>query len=112
MLCPECHGLLSFKNAVLEMCPRCKTKICIPKTYWRRATLQACAVTLLYLVKTFTLFFKSPASFPLVMLWLALAFPILIGSMLLFGLLSIRLSPPLVQRIHANDTFTRLRLGD
>jgi len=101
-----------FADARRGACIYCEAKICIPRSYFRRATIPSVVFTILFVVKTFPMFVKSSASFPLFMLWLVLVFGVLNVAILLLTLLALRLAPPTVERIHSNDTFTKLRLGD
>ena len=111
MTCPDCRRSVRFLDVKLRRCPSCEAKICVPKRYFRPAMLLGVAVTIVTIVKTFSTFFTSPPSFPLVMLWLVILVLVQFGATLL-SMVSIFISPPTVETPHANDDITVLRLHD
>jgi hypothetical protein len=110
--CPACSRAVRSRDIKAGRCPACNTKICIPKTYYRSSKLLSLIVTILFIVETFSTFFTSPASFPLVMLWLLMIFAVNIASILLINFVSYRMFPPVVKSLHANDDIAVLRLDE
>jgi len=112
MKCPACSRSLTFVDLRRGRCPWCDTRICIPKTYYRPVQVSAVVITLAFIATTFSTFFTSPASFPLVMLWFLLIFLVCICGLWIGAFVSFRVSPPVIERVYANDEMTRLRLDD
>ena len=112
MACPACSRALGFVDLRRGRCWWCETRICIPKAYYRSISVTATVVTIVFIVMTFSTFFTSPASFPLVMLWLLLIYVVFFCSLWLGVFVSFRVFPPVVERLYANDVITRLRLDD
>ena len=112
MTCPQCRRAIRFLDVKKGRCPSCEIKLCVPKTYFRPAHVLAIVVTVVILVRTFSTFVKSPASFPLVMLWLLMLVSVRASLTLLFSVVSMFISPPTMEPPHANDDITVLRLHD
>lgn len=109
MRCPGCSRSLGIADVSRGRCWWCETKICIPKTYFGPAVVSAIFITIGFIVTTFSTFIKS---FPLTMLWALLLFLVLNCSFWIGVLVSLLVSPPIIERIYANDEITRLRLDD
>ncbi len=112
MTCPECTRAVRRLDIRAGRCPACSTKICIPKAYYRPIQILGVVVTIVFIVRTFSIFFTSPASFPLVMLWFVLILVVLYCSLWLGLFVSCRMFPPTLKRLHANDAITVLRLDE
>jgi len=83
MTCPECHRTVLFADARARSVYILRNEDLHPRSYFRRATIPSVVSTILFVVKTFPCFVKSPASFPLFMLWLVLVFGVLNVAILL-----------------------------
>jgi hypothetical protein len=112
MTCPACMRAVRPRDIKAGRCSACNARICIPRTYYRRPRILSLIVTVFFIVETFSTFFTSPASFPLVMFWFVLIFVVNVASLFLFVFVSFRLFPPEVKGAHANDDIAVLRLGD
>ena len=112
MTCPACLRAVRFLDIRAGRCPVCSTRICVPKAYFRPIQVLSVVITILFVAETFSIFFKSPASFTLVMLWLALILVVCICSLFLGAFASYRMFPPPIERLYANDEITVLRLDE
>ena len=110
--CPECNNDVQLSDVRLGRCRHCHTKICIPNRYYRPASIGAAIFTIFVIAATGSLVWTSPAVFSHVMLWIAFIFITFLVSLFLCGWVWYFFSPPPVERIHANDVVTRLRLDD
>lgn len=110
--CPECNDVVEFRDVRRERCRHCGTKICIPKAYFRPASIGACLFTLITIVSTGGYVWVSPPVFSYLMLWLVAMLATFLVALFACVWVWWRISPPPVERIHANDTVTRLRLDD
>jgi hypothetical protein len=109
MCCPECQRRVGIDVAGRGKCYYCETKICIPKPYYRPAlTINAVAVVL-FVIKTFPIFITSPGKF---ILWDVMLFVAFVTIGFLLSISWLLVSPPVLKRAYANDTFTTLRLSD
>jgi hypothetical protein len=109
MCCPECQRRVGIDGLRRGRCSSCETKFCIPKTYYRPALTINVVAVVLFVIKTFPIFITSPGKFFLWDVMLFLAF-VTIGFLLCMSWLLV--SPPVLKRAYANDTFTTLRLND
>ena len=112
MTCPECSRAVCFLDVKAGRCPMCSTRICIPYAYFRSVKVLGVVITIVFVVETFSTFLTSPASVPLFTLWLVLILMVCWGSAFLLGLVSLKMFPPCVERVHANDKITVLHLDE
>lgn len=112
MTCPACSRAVRVVDVRVGRCPACGTRICILKAYYRPIQVSGVVITIAFIVGTFSTFFTSPASFPLVMLWLVLILIVLCGSLWLGAFISYRIFPPSLTGLHANDEITVLCLDE
>jgi hypothetical protein len=64
------------------------------------------------IASTGSLVWTSPPVFSYVMLWMVFVFVTFIIVLILLQLLWWDISPPRIERIHANDSIIRMRLDD
>jgi uncharacterized protein (DUF779 family) len=109
MCCPECQRRVGIGVVGRGKCSYCETKLCIPKTYYRRAMTINIVAIVLFVIKTFPIFITSPGKF---ILWDVMLFIVFVTAGFLLSLTWLLVSPPVLERAYANDTFTTLRLND
>jgi hypothetical protein len=112
MTCPECLRAVGFHDLRVGRCSACGTRICVPRSYYRPIQISSVVVTILLIVVTFSTFFTSPASFPLVMLWFLLMLVFFCCSLGIGAFVFYRIFPPYLDRLYSNDRVTVLRLDE
>src|SRR5580700_10464430 len=94
--CPQCKGIVEFSDVRLGRCPHCSARICVPRRYYRPASIATCIFTILVIAKTGGSVWTSPAVFSYVMLWMVLMFVVFIGALVVFSRIwMLMFSPPL-----------------
>ena len=109
MCCPECQRRIGIEVVGRAKCSYCETKIRIPKAYYRPAMTINVVAIVLFVIKTFPIFIASPGKF---ILWDVMLFIVFVIVGFLLSLTWLIVSPPVLKRAYANDTFTTLRLND
>lgn len=112
MTCPACSRPVRFLDIKAGRCPVCSTRICVPKAYYRPIQVLSVVITIAFIVETFSTFFTSPASFPLVMLWFVMILVVFFCTVLLGTFVWYLMFPPPIERLYANDKITVLRLDE
>src|SRR5258708_10885693 len=85
--CPSRHRTIRFIDVLKGgQCSGCKTKLRLPKAHFRVPRIAGMLLGIVFVVKTYSLVFTSPASFPLVMGWLAVVVVVNLSAQLLFML--------------------------
>ena len=110
--CPECNRVVTFSDVRVGRCSHCNTKICIPRRYYQPVSTGACIFTLFVVAGTGSLVWVSPPVFSHLILWLFLLVVTFYVVLFALAFIWVRISPPPIERIHANDSITRLRLDD
>ena len=110
--CPQCGCLVRFPDVRPIQCGHCRTKLCVPRRYFRQASAAASFLTLVAIIGTGGLVWVSPPIFSYLMLWMLAIFVFFIIALLVCVRLRLWISPPSLDYIHANDSVTRLRLGE
>ena len=112
MICPECRGRVRLEEIREGRCRGCNTRICIPRSYYLPGRLIGLIVVATYIYKTYSHVLTSDTSFVLLIFWIVSFLPIQLGVTWLALFVTSGIFPPEIERIHANDTFTRMRLDD
>lgn len=112
LTCPACSKAVWRTDIKAGRCHTCNVDICVPKKYYRLPNFISVAVTIVFIVATFSTFFTSPANFALVMFWLLLILAVRSGSIFFTALFLHLFYPPVIERLYANDVIITLRLSD
>ena len=81
----------------------------MPRTYYRPIQISGIAITILFIVGTFSTFFTSPA---MVTLWFVLILVVVYISLAICVFVWYRMAPPSLERAYVNDKITVLHLDD
>ena len=109
--CPRCQAPVAVIDIRLIRCADCGVELCIPNRYFRPASVAACALTFVAIIGTGGLVWVSPPVFSYMMLWLLALYVFFITVFVVCRRLLLRISPPSLDYVQANDPVIRLRLN-